>query len=813
MPLPKIPSIDVFSFWLGFAAAAVIGLVLFWFRGPLGKVADALRARWHRLRESLVVGPERLLRDEVISQTRASHVAGALFPLDRILVAPRLLVPRPPLDPTAPATDEDMTSVIPLLPEWPEMAGLYRLPTLSVEEGFKGEANIVVLGPPGSGKTTLLAHLALRAAQGDETLFPEAPTPVWVHAGDLNLANAASEDAAQPLIAAVQMRVPALLAQQLARHLPARLRGGHGLILLDGVDELPPKQVTEVANWLAAFLKAYGGNRVIAAAGLWGYGPLLRRGFAPMTIAPWGPEDFRQLALNWERLLLEARAHNQFIGPGRVEPAVLTGWVTTNNQGRSVFEVTLKIWAALTGDARGNGPAAWLEAYRLRLGLSAKPTETAALGKAAAAMLSNVEFLGLARPELAKICSAALVGPDGRAEVDGDTFLDRLVKQRLLVRRAQDRLCFRYPLMVAYCGAFAVAANAEIVPPAVDGGWVWALYFCAGLGDLAPVVARLLQQPPDLLFSDLLACARWLRDTASATPWRTEVFRRLSRLLIEKSLPESLRLRALAGLVAANDQSVVSLFRQVVASPDPFTRRLAALGLGASGEPSMVPFLEPLLADEYLDVRWAATLALAAIGSEPAVTALAAGMLQGDDALRQACAQALARLPEAGHPLLKEAVAHDQLAVRHAAVYGLFETRTDWARKILEDAQIHEKEWLVRNATVELVSQWTTPPDRSPRARVAPDKLGWLVAWAASKGTGLPPGKAALEVVSRALREGEEPFRCAAAEVLAQQADPNLVRDLYGALRESPPLVRDAAFRALAEVGAASGQRLLSSMA
>ena len=83
-----------------------------------------------------------------------------------------------------------------------------------------------------------------------------------------------------------------------------------------------------------------------------------------------------------------------------------------------------------------------------------------------------------------------------------------------------------------------------------------------------------------------------------------EVFRRLSRLMVDKTLPENLRLCALAGLVAANDPAVITLFKQVLASPDPFTRRLAALGLGASAEPAMVPLLIPLFADPYLDVRW-----------------------------------------------------------------------------------------------------------------------------------------------------------------------------------------------------------------
>ena len=785
--------------------------MLYQFRAVLGRVREAGVARLRRLRENLIGGTERRLREEVANLAQTSHVASSLFPLDLILIPPRLLAPDPGFDPTAPLGDDDLTTVIPNLPEWPDMAGLYRLPTLSVEAAFKSSTHVVVLGSPGSGKTTLLAHLATRAAQGDEALFPGNPTPVFVHVADLNLAGQA-EEVAQPLVAAQQMHISALAAPQLPGHLLGRLKRGQCVIFLDGFDELPPKQVAEVANWLTGFLKAYGENRVIAAAGLWGYAPLVRRDLAPIHLAPWGPEDFRALVKKWGDVLEQARAKNRFIGPGNVAPEILMGWVSYGNQGRSVLEVTLKIWAAFTGDARGNRPGDWLEAYRLRLGAGAKPAEALALGQMALALLANDSFLGATRADLVKVCDAAFTGPGGKVEADSEYFLDRLLKQQVLVKRANDRLCFRYPHVMAYSAAAALVAHLEAVPPQLNPPWVLTVYFLAGLGNVTPVVNTVLQQPADLLYTDLFACARWLRDAPATASWRTEVFRRLSRLLIEKALPENLRLRALAGLVAANDPAVLALFKQVVASPEPFARRLGVLGLGASGDPSLVPFVEPLFADPYLDVRWAVALALAAFGSEAALDELAHGLMAGEDNVRQACAQALARMPEVGHPLLKEAVAQDDLAARHAAVYGLLDTRADWALKILEEMQVHEKEWLVRNAAIGALAQWKSPPDRAPKPRPAPDALGWLIAWAATQGVGVPPGKAALEVVNRALREGDEPNRRAAAETLGRLCDPALVRELYATLRDPAPLLRDAAFCALGQVSAATAQRLPVSM-
>jgi len=80
--------------------------------------------------------------------------------------------------------------------------------------------------------------------------------------------------------------------------------------------------------------------------------------------------------------------------------------------------------------------------------------------------------------------------------------------------------------------------------------------------------------------------------------------------------------------------------------------------------------------------------------------------------------------------------------------------------------------------------------------------------WAASQGLGVPPGRGALEVLNRAAAEGDENTQRAAAGALGRLGDPASSRELYPLLRNDSLAVRDAAFRALAFIGAAAGQRL-----
>ena len=72
----------------------------------------------------------------------------------------------------------------------------------------------------------------------------------------------------------------------------------------------------------------------------------------------------------------------------------------------------------------------------------------------------------------------------------------------------------------------------------------------------------------------------------------------------------------------------------------------------------------------------------------------------------------------------------------------------------------------------------------------------------------MPPGDAAMGVLYEALAEGDEPTRRAAAEALGRLGQPEAARELYRLLRDTNTLVRDTAFKALAQIGAASGQRM-----
>jgi hypothetical protein len=479
----RLPAVDPLSFWLGFGVALALALLVARFRQPLRERWQSLNHRLRGAREVLTAGAEQRLREDVLRFAQTSHVAGAMFALDDILIPPRLLTLPAPFDPTAPPPELDVNIAVPLLPEWPDLAAAYQSPSLTAAEALSGGSSLLVLGPPGAGKTTLLAHLASRVAQGDVALLGAEHTPIFVHAADLALPLAPNAEVIEPLISAAQARASALGAARVARHLRIRLREQRCAIFLDGLDELPAAVVAEVASWLAQFARAHPRHRLMVAAGVSGFGPLLQLPLAPALVAPWSTALYRALIAKWAEAWEKAIRSRRKRSQGDTDPYLIMGWLGNGNQGRSVFEVTLKTWSAFAGDARGKRPFDWLEAYVARHGIS--PVGQRALARLAAALLERELTAGLSRAEAIALLAPVLAGPAGKSNLEPDEFLDDAVARRLLARH-RDRINFHHALTAAYSASTWLAAEPDAATTGQTAAWERALYFLAPIGELAP---------------------------------------------------------------------------------------------------------------------------------------------------------------------------------------------------------------------------------------------------------------------------------------------------------------------------------------
>jgi HEAT repeat protein len=323
-------------------------------------------------------------------------------------------------------------------------------------------------------------------------------------------------------------------------------------------------------------------------------------------------------------------------------------------------------------------------------------------------------------------------------------------------------------------------------------------------------VAQRLGTPPDAIQSDLFMIAGWLADAPSNALWRPEIFKRLAQFFMNSAIPSHLRSRAACALVLARDDSVNKLFKQSLASPDAATRQYAASALGALGDNTAVADLSKLLHnDSDLFVRWAAALALAIIGDPPAIDALGRMLVEGNEGLRRAVCEALALHITDGHALLRDALVDEEVASRRGAVVGLGRLGPQpWVLELLDKASISDDQWIVKSSAELVVKDLRNPPDRAPKPLPPFDKTGWLIAYAAGKGRGVPTGMAARMAMLDVLREGDETNRMAAADHFGKLAASDAVPLLAAAARGESLALRDMAYRALADISLATGQRL-----
>ncbi len=827
--------LDQLSFGLGFLAGFLLLVFLGRLRPAFRAFTGYLKERWRAARAEMQTGVETRHRNDTLQRAQSLHLAEALFSLDEILLEPHLLAPPAPFEPETIPPHQDITEkVLPYLPDWPELPALYGAPTLSLVEAMQNGANLALLGEPGSGKSTALAYLAVQTArQAPELGSLAGLSPFHFHAGDLNLPPRNPQNPLEPLIEILSAQASPLTAPRLAKFIAICLQEGKALLLVDGMDELPQAGTESVCAYLAELLKTYPKTRLVAACD-WRTAGLAALHLIPFGMVPW---DRRQRAAFiqkwndlWQRHIVaktpesKAGKHLQF--------EVLNGWLLSDTTPLNPLELTLKVWAAYAGDAQGAGPQEAIEAYLNRLGTGI-PQARPALEALCAQMVSSTRPV-LSNREAGVAIAAfepgssttsesgtAIEGESTEADSTPETetqtlpvsqeriavprVLSALLERGILRSQPGGRLRLAHPVLLGYLAAGYFQPSEQIISLLNQPEWLGkhlTLKYLARRLDLSDWLDEIAPPPAiDTLQHGLLEAARWLRDMPERMPLRTALLRQLANILQNDHLADELRARSLAALTATGNPQTGILFRQLLKDPDESSRRLAALGCGALQDTKAAPILESLLKDA-LQVRRAACLALVAIGSQPALEAVAKALLQGDEELRNAAAEALANHPEEGYPVLEEASTMPDLMVRRAAVAGLGRVRkpldaSKWAIDLLQKLQREDNQWVVKNAAEQALEEMLQSNTRIPHPMPPLTQTPWLIAYASELGIGVAPGKPAWDLLFKTLQNGNTEQRLAALNVLKRHGTENAILPLYDLYFAGEGEVREAAYQVL----------------
>src|SRR6185503_10026570 len=256
-----------FSFIVGF----IVGILFTWLLGRARPLLQQIRAGLKQQREAAQVRRTSGLEDNhrrlTLRRAQGMHLAASLFSLDEIIEEPRLIAPPARVEPGVIAIPEDIISqTLPYMPAWPELAAIYRAPTLGITEAVMGGANVVIVGAAGMGKTVTLAHLASMAANLQvrlESTSEAEAVPYLYHVADLQLPFDASKDPIYIVTDAASEKAPVFDLRRLPAFIQQSFKNGQALLLIDGFDELDQQGQHNVVGWFKALMQTYPNARIV----------------------------------------------------------------------------------------------------------------------------------------------------------------------------------------------------------------------------------------------------------------------------------------------------------------------------------------------------------------------------------------------------------------------------------------------------------------------------------------------------------------------------------------------------------------------
>ena len=831
---------DPLSFAIGFVAGVLFTWLLSRSRPLLTQIRENAKEQRQSAQTRRTSGLEDNHRRITLRRAQGMHLASSLFSLDEILQEPRLIAPPARVEPGVIGIQEDIISqTLPYMPAWPELAAIYRAPTLGVAEAIRGGSNIVIVGAAGMGKTVALAHLASLAANLQVKLDADAEleaVPYLYHVADLQFPFDASKDPVTTVINAVSENAPIFDLRRLPGFIQQTFKNGQALLLIDGFDELDPTGQKDVAEWFKALLQIHPKIRIVTTGCVDQLNGLISVGFHPLTLISWDVSSSLHFIQQWGELwsrtvALEAWAQT---GPGQVDPVLLNTWLTNDNHGLTPFELTLKAWGAYAGDSLGprvldaiathvrrvapsGTPVAALELLAMQVVLTSQPIFDPRQARGWVKQYDVVEDKPIESAETVTKTEAGEEVPltdsqkirikKSKAGEAVTTYglLSKMVESGLLISHSNNKMRFLHPVLNGYLAGQAIGDNDAdttlLALPDWDGKTL-SLRYLAARGDASAVADIMLKESNLPLHNSVFAVARWLRDAPKETTWRSKAFASLLAILQAEGQPLGLRGQAMAAFVTSGDAGAATLFRQLLSSRSFELIPLAALGSGALKDMKATDALEELMQAPVSAVRRATCLALVAIGTEKSLEGVARALLQGDEELRRAAAEALANDPIEGYPVLKEGATLSDILVRRAVVHGLSRVGQPWATEILQQMQVQDDQWAVRNLANQYLEQMQRIDPRVPRQLTVPSESPWLIEFAGKQKMGIPRGGPATDVLLNAFKQGDTEERLAALPYLKRVANEGIIGALYNAMYGEDPEVREAAFYAIEDIGA-----------
>lgn len=500
---------------------------------------------------------------------------------------------------------------------------------LRADEAFAADPaarRFLLVGEAGAGKTTLLQWLAVRAAARAH----EPPLDGWNSLLPFYIRLRDFKDADKPFPGAPEF--PGLLTQHpdfgdTSKWVAEFLGRGLGLVLIDGLDELPEARRGEAIQWLDGLMRDFPDSRLVASSRPHAVDedPLERFGFAPLALQRMDARSVLQFIEFWHKAMGGKREADMAViaeAENRVRRAVQDHAAVRDLATNPLMCAML---CALNHERKAPLPKRRRQLYGECCDVLLERRE---LGKGVSrADYPGADFQDLDLPGLRLLCSSLaylmqanmdLQVHRERAEKDlgrcqscpkgheGSTL--RLLVERCAVLRpvGADSLEFSHRALQDYLAAVALADKQEVNHLIEEGGnefWRECIILSAGqLGqkDRGELISGLLKSRVRSVRLLAAECVETCDDSLTED-MRSSVVRALRRLAPPKGVPE---VRAFA---AVGEDAVDLLRRREEAPPE--SRAACVDALARIGGPKALDAVASYALDEHSHVEAALSVA------------------------------------------------------------------------------------------------------------------------------------------------------------------------------------------------------------
>lgn len=738
-----------------------------------GKSPEEIRRRYHL---------------NVYIRAQEMHLLGSAFPMDEVLVQPVILPPPVQINPDSTVASSSQThQQLPYLPDWPEFMAPYCVKPIPVRDLLKGGKNVALIGLPGTGKTFTLAYLASLIAKLDPSMnFLGTPLPILLHARDL----IEFPRGAKPLDQIIDITLkyaPDLPANILEGLLIEAFTNNSAVLLIDGLDELPRSLINDCYNIVDAILQQYPHIKVVVTGPLDFLDGFLSLNFAPLAMCFWNRPTL------YEYIKKISQAYFSRFQPELTdeEKEILTttafNWISQHQPfARSPLEYTLQTVSILTGIETGATSFDILNKYINQM-VPVPATRASLEVLAYQTIISENPVINKYEidhyvPELVQSDPETTPLPEGAINARPSKALALVSKKIILQQTLRGNIFFTHPVFLGFLGSNALIRNGQCASIFSQPDWSpkeIALKYLAHMIDTTQYIHMNEMDENAPLYNKLFSIAHWLGESKTGVIFRPQVMRRLAQIVSSENQPFSIRAKAMAGIVFANEKNITGLFRQYLTTGSTVVKVLAAYACGILQDPGLFKELSALLSDPDQHVRVAASSAIARWDYPQAQDLTARILVQADEYMRRAAAEILTLNPVEGMQTLLDGTTHNDILVRRACVYGLGLIDKPWSRDALQKLQVEDGQWVIRNTAAQAIENLNNIDAHMPRQQPAPYSAPWVINFSTQNGTGISPTASPVPALLQVLHSGTDEEKIGAMDYLSNYFEEGIVAKLY----------------------------------